>query len=268
MAFNKAQREAVKHKNGPMMVLAGPGSGKTTVITYRIRHLVRECGAEPGNILVITFTRAAAGEMKARFERLMGEEHVPVTFGTFHSIFFRILKYAYRYEAADIVREEERIRFLKEMIGKLEIDVEDEGEFISSVLGEIGMVKGGMMDLDYYYSKNCSESIFKQLYEGYESSLRKLGKIDFDDMLVMCHELFTQRKDILSAWQKKFKYILIDEFQDINRVQYEIIRMLRCRKTICLSLEMTISPFTGSAGQNRKSCWDLKRIIPMRKECF
>lgn len=226
MAFNKAQRAAVRHKDGPMMVLAGPGSGKTTVITYRIRQLIEEYGVEPGSILVITFTRAAAREMKARFNTLMGERFLPVTFGTFHSIFFRILKFAYRYEAGDIIREEERVQCVKELVGQMELDVEDEGEFISSILGEIGAVKGGMMDLKYYYSKNCSEEIFKKLYEGYEGFLRKSRKIDFDDMLVMCWDLFTQRKDILSAWQKKYKYILIDEFQDINRVQYEVIRMM------------------------------------------
>lgn len=226
MAFNEAQKAAVMHKDGPMMVLAGPGSGKTTVITYRIRQLIREYGVDPGNILVITFTRAAAREMKARFDRLTEGSCFPVSFGTFHSIFFRILKYAYHYEAGDIIREEERIQFMKDMIRRLELDVEDEAEFISSVLGEIGTVKGGMIDLKYYYSKNCSEEIFKKLYEGYEDSLRRARKIDFDDMLAMCWELFTQRKDILSAWQKKYKYILIDEFQDINRVQYEVIRMM------------------------------------------
>ena len=209
MAFNEAQKAAVMHKDGPMMVLAGPGSGKTTVITYRIRQLIREYGVDPGNILVITFTRAAAREMKARFDRLTEGSFFPVSFGTFHSIFFRILKYAYHYEAGDIIREEERIQFIKDMIRRLELDVEDEAEFISSVLGEIGTVKGGMIDLKYYYSKNCSEEIFKKLYEGYEDSLRRARKIDFDDMLAMCWELFTQRKDILSAWQKKYKYILI-----------------------------------------------------------
>lgn len=226
MAFNEAQEAAVRHKDGPMMVLAGPGSGKTTVITYRIRQLIREYDVPPGNILVITFTRAAAREMKARFDRLTEGSFFPVTFGTFHSIFFRILKYAYHYEAGDIVREEERIQFLKDMISGMELEVEDEAEFISSILSEIGTVKGGMIGLQYYYSKNCSEEIFKKLFEGYESRLRRARKIDFDDMLAMCWELFTERKDILSAWQKKYRYILIDEFQDINRVQYEVIRMM------------------------------------------
>lgn len=208
-----------------MMVLAGPGSGKTTVITYRVRNLIEQCGVPPSEILVITFTRAAAMEMRERFERLT-KTGGRVGFGTFHAVFFQILKVSYRYEAADIIKDEERIRFLKELLEQEDLELEDENEFISSVLGEISAVKGEMLSLDYYYSKNCSEEIFKHLYAGYERKLRQAGRIDFDDMLVMCYELFRARPDILAAWQGKYRYILIDEFQDINRLQYEIIRML------------------------------------------
>ena len=226
MAFNEAQREAISHKEGPILVLAGPGSGKTTVLTERVRSLIEESQVPPGSILVITFTRAAAREMQQRFERLVGGEKLPVTFGTFHSVFFRILKLAYGYQGKDIVREEQRVQFLKELIAWEEIETEDEADFVASVLGEISAVKGEMMDLSCYYSKNCPEEVFKKLYRGYEERLRALGLIDFDDMLVMCYQLFSERKDILAAWQRKYTYILIDEFQDINRIQYEIVRML------------------------------------------
>ncbi|WP_026891700.1 ATP-dependent helicase [Lacrimispora aerotolerans] len=224
--YEGAQKDAILHYKGPMLVLAGPGSGKTFTITHRICHLIRERGVNPANILVITFTKSAAGEMKDRFESLMGGETTSVSFGTFHAIFFRILKFAYRYDARSIVREEQRIQYIKEEMDQCSMEVEDEAEFVSSILTEISSVKGEMIGLDHYYSKNCSEENFKQLYLGYENRLRKAGLIDFDDMLVMCYELFTQRKDILEAWQKKYQYILVDEFQDINRVQYEIIRML------------------------------------------
>lgn len=221
-----AQKEAVLHNKGPMLVLAGPGSGKTFTITHRICHLIEECRVDPSNILVITFTKAAAREMKERFEQLCGEGRGRVSFGTFHAIFFRILKFAYRYDATSIVREEQKNCYIREIMDRCSIEVEDEAEFITSILSEISSVKGEMLDLNHYYSKNCSEEIFKQLYYGYEERLRRAGLIDFDDMLVMCYELFTERKDILSAWQKKYQYILVDEFQDINRVQYEIVRML------------------------------------------
>lgn len=221
-----AQKEAVLHNKGPMLVLAGPGSGKTFTITHRICHLIEECRVDPSNILVITFTKAAAREMKERFEQLCGEGRGRVSFGTFHAIFFRILKFAYRYDATSIVREEQKNCYIREIMDRCSIEVEDEAEFITSILSEISSVKGEMLDLNHYYSKNCSEEIFKQLYYGYEERLRRAGLIDFDDMLVMCYELFTERKDILAAWQKKYQYILVDEFQDINRVQYEIVRML------------------------------------------
>ncbi len=223
--FNASQKEAVSHVDGPMMVLAGPGSGKTTVITHRTKYLIDQ-GIDPGGILVITFTRAAAREMQERFMTLMEGRSTRVSFGTFHSVFFTILKYAYRYQASDIVREDQKLRYIREMIQEYGLEIEDEHEFVSAVLGEISFVKSEMLSLDHYYSKNCSESVFKKLYQGYEERMRRAGLLDFDDMLVICHQLFTERKDILKAWQDKFRYILIDEFQDINKVQYEIVKML------------------------------------------
>ncbi|MCI9161870.1 MAG: ATP-dependent helicase [Lachnospiraceae bacterium] len=226
MAFHESQLQAIRHKDGPMLVLAGPGSGKTTVITHRIRHLVEEYQVEPGSILVITFTKAAAEEMKQRFQSLVGGRRFPVSFGTFHAVFFSILKHAYRYDASNIIREEQRMRIIRELMGRYHVDVEDEAEFAGGILSEISAVKGEMISLDHYYSKNCSEELFKNFYQGYMDVLARQRLLDFDDMLVMCYELFTQRKDILGAWQQKYRYILVDEFQDINRVQYEIVRML------------------------------------------
>ena len=225
MAFSKAQTQAIMHKDGPMMVLAGPGSGKTTVITHRVQYLTKEYGIDPGDILVITFTRAAAEEMRERYEALTGGGS-RVTFGTFHSIFFRILKLAYRYTADNIVREEQQMQFVRELAQVGGLEPEDENEFAASILSEISSVKGERIALEHYYSKNCPDAVFRQLYAGYEEKMRRAGLIDFDDMMVLCLELFTERKDILSAWQRRYRYILIDEFQDINRLQYEIVRML------------------------------------------
>ncbi len=224
--FNKEQEEAITHKEGPLMVLAGPGSGKTLVITYRVKWLIENAGVHPSNILVITFTRAAAEEMKKRFLAFDGMENAPVAFGTFHSIFFMILRYAYRYTAGNIIREDVKRRYIKEMTENMELEIEDENEFLSGIINEISYVKGEMISLSYYHSSNCSDELFAQIYEGYEKRLREENLIDFDDMLVFCYELLKERKDILAMWQQKFQYILIDEFQDINKVQYEIVRML------------------------------------------
>ena len=224
--FNREQEEAITHKGGPLMVLAGPGSGKTLVITYRVKWLIENAGVYPSNILVITFTRAAAEEMKKRFFMFDGMENAPVTFGTFHSVFFMILRYAYRYTAANIIREDVKRRYIKEMTENMELEIEDENEFLSGIINEISYVKGEMMSLSYYHSNNCSDELFAQIYEGYEKRLREENLIDFDDMLVFCYELLREREDIRTLWQNKFQHILIDEFQDINKVQYEIVRML------------------------------------------
>ncbi|BCN29717.1 ATP-dependent helicase [Anaeromicropila herbilytica] len=226
MDYNEAQRQAIHHKDGPMLVLAGPGSGKTLVITRRTKNLIEEYGIDPRKILVITFTKAAAGEMKERFLKLMGNVSVAVSFGTFHAIFFTILKYAYNYNSSNIISEEQRMQYFREIIAKLDLEIEDEKDFISGVMSEISLVKGERMDLEHYYSMNCSEDIFTKIYKEYDNRLRRANLIDFDDMLILCYELLKEREDILKIWQNRFEYILIDEFQDINKVQYDIITLL------------------------------------------
>lgn len=224
--YNQAQAEAIRHKEGPCMTLAGPGSGKTAVITERVKYLITKYGVPPANILVITFTKAAALEMKERFCKLMGEEQLPVTFGTFHAVFFQILKHAYHYNAGNIVRDEQKYACMKELVVKYRLEFEDETEFVTGILGEISLVKNTGLDLAHYYSTNCAAEMFRKLYRDYHEYLHRHKLIDFDDMLVYTYELFSERKDILSAWQKKFQYILIDEFQDINKIQYDIVKML------------------------------------------
>ena len=226
MGFNEAQLSAVSHYKGPAMVLAGPGSGKTTVITHRIKNLIEQYKVEPSVILVITFTRMAAEEMKGRFLKLTDNKYPAVTFGTFHAIYFTILKHAYNYSADNIAREEQRYQCMREIIAKEHLTYEDETEFITSLLGEISLVKNSGIEIANYYSKNCAETVFRKVYRQYHEFLYKNRLIDFDDMLVYTKELFEQRADILAAWQNKYRYILIDEFQDINRIQYDIIKML------------------------------------------
>ena len=226
MGFNEAQTKAICHKNGPAMVLAGPGSGKTLVITRRVEYLIKKYGVRPEQILVITFTKAAAKEMRERFARITKDDRFPVTFGTFHGIYYGILKWAYRMNASNIFSEEEKMMLLREVIAGMELEIEDEKEFLQGIASEIGQIKNNRLSLEEYESSNCSDQMFRQIYEEYERRRKLLKKIDFDDMLVLCYELFQKRPDILQMWQKKFQYILIDEFQDINQVQYDVIRML------------------------------------------
>lgn len=133
--------KAIGHFNGPCLTLAGPGSGKTAVITERTKNLITKYHVNPSNILVITFTKAAALEMKTRFLSLMGNGSYPVTFGTFHAVYFSILKHAYNYNANNIVREEQKYALMRELVQKHRLEYEDETEFVSSILGEISMVK-------------------------------------------------------------------------------------------------------------------------------
>lgn len=225
MQFNNSQLKAVKHKSGPMLVIAGPGSGKTTVLTARIRNLIEEYSVNPANILVITFTKAAANEMKSRFNNMMGRS-TNVTFGTFHAVFFMILRAAYNYSVDSIIKEDVRQNIIKQAIERSRLEPDDLSEMVSNITGEISRVKTETIDINAYYSASCPEEEFRDIYKYYVKTLKKMGLIDFDDMLLYCHELLTTRRDILAKWQQKYQYILIDEFQDINKIQYDIIKLL------------------------------------------
>ncbi len=226
MALSEAQKKAVMHKDGPAMIVAGPGSGKTTVITERTRYLIEQHGISPAHILVVTFTRAAADEMRERFLKLTDQERTRVRFGTFHSVFFEILKHAYHFTAANIAGEEKKYEFLKEITGKMDLEIEDEADFLKGICQEISLVKTEQIPLEHYYSHEASAHIFREIYQKYEERMVRDQLLDYDDIMVYTWELLSQRKDILSGWQKRYQYILIDEFQDINQLQYQIVRLL------------------------------------------
>lgn len=226
MPLNEAQLEAVHFDKGPALVLAGPGSGKTTVITKRIKALVEERGVRPSSILVITFTRAAADEMKQRYLAMSETAREPVSFGTFHSVFFHIIRHAYPTSASQVVRPELKREIIRNILRSESEVPDDESELITSVLSEISSVKGNGGALKGYESQSCPNELFLRLYKGYHDELRNLRMIDFDDMMLLCRDLFIKRRDILAQWQQRFEYILIDEFQDINLLQYEVMRML------------------------------------------
>ncbi len=226
MGFNQAQKKAVTHGKGPCLVLAGPGSGKTLTIVNRIKYLIEEYKVRPEEILVVTFTRFAAAEMKSRLCALMGRKDLPVTSGTFHGIYYGILKWAYRMGQQNILSEEEKYQILRAAVSREKMEIFDEEDFIQDLAAEIGRIKNNRIDPDEFVSEKCSADAFRNIYREYERQRKKLKKIDFDDMLVLCYELFASRPDVLAQWQKKFRYILIDEFQDINRIQYDVIQML------------------------------------------
>ena len=226
MGFNEAQTQAIQHTDGPCLVLAGPGSGKTLTIVNRVKYLIEKQRVRPEEILVVTFTRFAAAEMKSRLCLVMGKRDLPVTVGTFHGIYYGILKWAYRMNQENILSETEKYQILRGVINKERMEIFDEEDFIQDIAAEIGKVKNNRIPLEEFVSEKCSADAFRNIYRNYEQHRKELKKIDFDDMLVLCYELFRSRPDVLAQWQKKFRYVLIDEFQDINRIQYDVIRML------------------------------------------
>ena len=230
MSLNHAQTEAVAHNEGPCMVLAGPGSGKTLTIAKRIEYLIMKHKVRPEEILVITFTKYAANEMKERTRRICGPSSYAVTFGTFHGIYYGILKWAYRLNPSNLLTDEEKYRMLREILPKVEWDQEpetdEEKDYLQELAVEIGNIKNNCVDIETYEPVKYTTEKFRALYRTYEEAKKKCQKIDFEDMLVQCRELFLKRSDVLKKWQDKFRYILVDEFQDVNQAQYDVVRML------------------------------------------
>ncbi len=224
--LSPAQAAAVSHGDGPAIVLAGPGSGKTTVIVARVLSLIRDRKVPGGRILVITFSRAAAAEMQTRFLRENDGDSAGVTFGTFHSVFFRILRLAYHYDASNILRPQEQMQICGQQVERFLKNPENLRDLTRQILDEISSIKSNSLPVDRFYSACCPAETFRQIYTAYQEELQHLGKVDFDDILQMTLELLTARPDICAAWQAHYQYILVDEFQDINLVQYQVTRLL------------------------------------------
>ena len=226
MKYSKEQELAIKHLNGPCMVIAGPGSGKTAVITGRIKYLIESAGVSPADILVITFTRAAASQMEQRFKAMTKGHDYRVRFGTFHSIYFWIIKTAYNLNNQSVISNDEKRKIIEKILAGMSLEYENKEDIISSILSQISIVKCDMINIENYYSKDMPEDVFREVYRRFHHEMNRFGKIDFDDMMVMCYELLNKRPDILKSCRNIFKYIMVDEFQDSNKIQYEIFKLL------------------------------------------
>lgn len=226
MVFSKEQKSAIHFKDGPALVLAGPGSGKTTVIVNRIISLIKEHSVSPSSILVITFTKAAAKSVRQRFLSLTGESYVSVTFGTFHAVFFSMLRHAYNYSAGSIIKADIQYNYIRNAAMGFELEYPDENEMVTGIISEISRVKSNRLCIDTYEAVSCPAATFRLIYKKYENMLISRRMIDYDDMIIMCYELLSKRADYRKAWQDKYKYILVDEFQDINKAQYDTIKLI------------------------------------------
>lgn len=225
--------KAIMHANGPAMILAGPGSGKTFVIVRRLVRLI-ENGVDPSKILVITFTKAAAIEMQIRFLKLTDSSYPEVSFGTFHSVFYQIIRnnsskdsniqIATNKFRTEIVRD---ILSLLKASSKISQDEYDDGlEQIDGILSEISRIKNIDLSPSECLENICLSKVFPEIFNDYNRRLREFGQIDFDDMIVRCYELLDKNPQVRQFYQEKYKYILIDEYQDINPMQYKVVRLL------------------------------------------
>lgn len=231
-SVNKAQYRAITHGAGAMLVLAGPGSGKTFVVTQRIKYLIEQHHVKPEDILVITFTKAAAEEMQERFAKLSAGKCNPVYFGTFHSVFFQILRHTYRFTAQNIIRENDKYRLLSQIIRELPDEILGQAqldystETLQNLLSEISTVKNNGVTPQEVRSTTVPQAVFERIFQMYKQEMNRNKLIDFDDMVLLCRNLLAERPDTLKLWQQRFQYILVDEFQDICPLQYEVVRML------------------------------------------
>ena len=216
--LNKEQLEAVRHQDGPMLVLAGPGSGKTAVLTEHIRYLTDETKTEAHKILALTFSRKAALQMQRRLQ-----SDLPVCFGTFHSVSYNVLR-RYKSEAIKLISEREKFNILYDIGRKLSGYDAIDGAWVLSRLDEIGAFKNTGKLPDHYDEEE--ERDFLAVASEYKRRMRSAGLIDFEDMILDCVELLQTHPKILLKLQHSFSHILVDEFQDCNDPQYELLLLL------------------------------------------
>lgn len=249
MNFSREQIKAITHGDGPALVIAGPGSGKTAVLTYRIKYLIEHKGISPENILVITFSKSASLEMYDRFNNLNLDNYYPVNFGTFHSIFFKIIFNKYHYTTSNIMNNRQKRDFMREALSRLNIVNNPETELLDMLIREVSYYKNSneqeFAGLDTLIDTNNLYKIYKE----YRNLQICANKIDFEDMMLIVRNLFIKDKEVLEEYRKKYRYILIDEYQDINDIQNEIINLLTSRKNnlwVCGDDDQSIYGFRGS----------------------
>ena len=221
--ITKAQERAIKHHKGACLCLAGPGSGKTFVITNRVVHMVRELQIPSEHILVITFTKAAAMEMEERFQKILPDEHA--WFGTFHSCFYYILKNSYTSIPNRFISTEEKHRILREICD--EILVQEPDIALEDVERLLGLYMNNGLSMQHMQEfADVKPEYLREIYRKYHKALIEYGYMDFDDLMLRTYQLLKEHAEIRTRWQEQFRYILIDECQDMNVLQYEIIKLL------------------------------------------
>ena len=264
MELNASQREAVAFRDGPCMVLAGPGSGKTTVIARRTVTLTETYGIPEEAILVVTFTKAAAEEMKRRYLAISGKSGTRVSFGTFHAVFYGILREEYRLGPNAVIGEGEKVRLMEEAIRETAPNAEADRDLVLSVLSAVSAVKNHRLDPDRY-DAGFREIPFGRVARRYQEFLKKRNALDFDDMLTMTADLFREKPEALERWRQRYRYFLVDEFQDVNPVQYEIIRALAAPENNLFIVGDDDQSIYGFRGARPEAMLNFPKVYPKAK---
>ena len=325
---SNSQLKAIKHGKGPMLVMAGPGSGKTFVMIQRILNLINDHKVRPDNILVISFSKASTAELKQRFQRqiqehfnnqieeqnlkekqfnqifnekqekhTLTEEKAEVNFATFHACFFHILKETYHYSSKDIITEKQKREILKTILldptyGEKVIEIQkqsvennvikktgtEQERFVqkenqkqseqNETKNLIEKTEEYLQKISYYKNKGIKElkekesELFQKIYYAYNQEMHRQHKLDFEDMGLLCLQLFQNRPDILEKWQEKFQYILIDEFQDINMIQFRIIQLLAKKYENLFVVGDDDQAIYGFRGSNPQIMLDFEKYYP------
>ncbi len=279
--LNAKQIEAVTHFKGPLLVVAGAGSGKTGALTHRIAYLIEEKGISPWNILAVTFTNKAANEMKKRIVKLLSkdidmggftDDHLIPTIGTFHAVCIRMLRkhiHLLGYESAFVIYDEADQQILiKRIIEEMGIDSKKISP--KAVLNHISNAKSQLIGPDEYanYGNDYFSEKVAQIYPRYQKALQKNTALDFDDIIMKTVELFQKFPEILDQYQEKFKFISVDEYQDTNRAQYTLIKLLAEKyRNICVigDVDQSIYSWRGATIQNildfEKDYSDTKTVV-------
>jgi DNA helicase-2/ATP-dependent DNA helicase PcrA len=262
--LNPPQREAVEAIEGPVLILAGPGSGKTRVITHRVAYLVKLCGVSPHNVMAVTFTNKAAREMKERLEQLLGQAAEALSLGTFHAICARILRREGKAIGLDssfvIYDEDDQLSLMKQVLEELNLDPK---QYIPRAIhSAISAAKSRLISPEDYAQRVNSyfEEIVQRVYQRYQELLSRGQVVDFDDLLMKTVQLFQDHPKILNSYQSKYVHILVDEFQDTNIAQYELMKQLAGKyRNLCV---------VGDPDQSIYS-WrfaDLRNILSFEKD--
>ena len=263
-ALNPAQRQAVETIEGPLLILAGPGSGKTRVITHRIAYLIKVCGVNPSHIMSVTFTNKAAREMKERLEQLLGQAVEALTLGTFHAICARILRREGKTVGLDssfvIYDEEDQLNVIKQTLQELNLDPKQYAP--RALHSAISAAKSSLISPKDYVQRVNSyfEEIVHRVYQRYQQLLSQGQAVDFDDLLMKTVQLFQDHPEILSKYQSRYVHVLVDEFQDTNIVQYLLMKQLAGKyHNICVVGDPDQSIYSWRSA-------DLRNILSFEKD--